>query len=103
VFFDFDKADLDAVARQVIGAIIEDWGGEANRLSLVGHTDRAGTAAYNQRLSEGRVQIVTDALVAEGVVGGRISGAGKGESETAVPTADGVREPRNRRVVVTVE
>ena len=65
-----------------------------------GHADRSGPTAYNQRLSERRAAAVKTALVREGVSEGTIQTAGRGENENLVPTADGVREPRNRRVEI---
>ncbi len=47
-----------------------------------------------------RANSVRDALVARGVKAHGISLAGRGEAEPAVPTADGVREPANRRVEI---
>ncbi len=58
---------------------------------------------YNQTLSEQRVEAVLGALSTQGFSETRITGFGVGETNPAVPTADGEREPRNRRVVVTVE
>ena len=103
IFFDWDKSDINPIAQRVVNAISDDWSGESKALSLVGHTDRSGADAYNQALSERRVSSVTDALTGTGFAGARISGYGVGESDPAVPTPDGVREPRNRRVIVTLQ
>ena len=45
---------------------------------------------------------VADALVAQGVNGGVIALDGKGETNLAKPTADGVREPLNRRATIDI-
>ncbi len=103
IFFDWDMADINPIAQRVIDAIVADWGSESVSLELVGHADRSGAADYNQALSERRVGSVTTALGQQGIGSGRVSGFGVGESDPAVPTADGVREPRNRRVVVTIQ
>jgi len=103
IFFDWDKSDINPVAQRVIDAIIEDWGQDGVNLELVGHADRSGPDKYNQGLSERRVQSVTSALTGRGMAGTRLSGYGVGETDPAVPTPDGVREPRNRRVVVTIQ
>ena len=103
IFFDWDKSDINPIAQRVVDAIVADWGSEAASLELVGHADRSGGDDYNQALSERRVGSVTQALGEQGIGSGRVSGYGVGESDPAVPTADGVREPRNRRVVVTVQ
>ncbi|TVT76510.1 MAG: OmpA family protein [Denitromonas halophila] len=69
---------------------------------VVGHTDSAGDAAYNQKLSEARAAAVTHALIERGVAEERLSSEGRGEDE---PVADnGSREGRasNRRVEVVI-
>lgn len=102
VFFGHNKADLTAAAIEVIkeaAAAAKDNGNAS--LKLVGHTDRSGSDKYNQALSLRRANVVKAALVAEGVAAGSISLDGKGESDPMVPTADGVREPQNRRVNIT--
>ena len=103
IFFDWDKSDINPVAQRVVTAIVDDWGAASDSLQLVGHADRSGADDYNQRLSERRVASVTAALGAQGFRESRLSGYGVGETDPAVPTPDGVREPRNRRVVVTLQ
>lgn len=68
--------------------------------SVTGHADRAGPEAYNLDLSLRRANAVRDALIQRGVKATGISVAGRGEAEPAVPTADGVQEPANRRVEI---
>ena len=73
-------------------------GDPALRLSINGHTDATGDAAYNQRLSEQRAQAVVDALAAGGVDPSRLEARGHGQSQ---PVADEDTEQgraRNRRV-----
>ena len=67
-----------------------------------GYTDLAGTAGYNMGLSVRRANAVKAALVADGIAASRISVHGFGKTHPAVPTPDGVREPRNRRAVVVI-
>jgi len=102
VFFGFNQSSLSpqalATIRQAIGAVRES--GSA-AIQVVGHADRAGSMAYNKALSVRRATSVRKALVAEGVAAEAISIAGRGESEPQVPTADGVREPQNRRVHIS--
>ncbi|HYN12440.1 MAG TPA: OmpA family protein [Burkholderiales bacterium] len=69
---------------------------------VIGHTDRVGAAVANDELSLQRAERVKADLVAQGIVAERIRAAGRGEREPLVPTADGVEEPRNRRVEVSV-
>lgn len=101
VFFDFDKSNIRPDARPIIEQAAENARkGNVSKITLTGHTDRAGTAAYNQRLSVHRAEAVKAELVRMGFNPNDIAVIGKGESDPLVPTADGVREPRNRRVEI---
>ena len=59
--------------------------------------DRSGSPGYNQRLSERRASAVATALEGLGVPRSQMIVSGRGENDNRVPTADGVREPQNRR------
>jgi outer membrane protein OmpA-like peptidoglycan-associated protein len=69
---------------------------------VIGHTDRLAADDYNDRLSLQRAQRVREELTRLGIPPGRIQAAGRGEREPLIPTADGVAEPRNRRVEINV-
>ena len=71
-------------------------------ISVVGHADRAGSVVYNRQLSLQRAQRVANLLIAEGVNAKIIHVTSHGEENPLIPTADGVHEPRNRRVEITV-
>ena len=101
VYFDWDRFDIKPAGFQVI----DDAVAMANKLGIVdfsvtGHADRSGPEDYNLGLSLRRASAVRDALIERGVKSSGISLAGRGEVEPAVPTADGVREPGNRRVEI---
>jgi len=103
VFFDFDKSTLTAAALGTIqraAAAYRTKGGAQIKAS--GHTDRAGSEAYNMALSLRRANAVRDQLVRDGVAEKDISVVALGESQPLVPTADGVREAQNRRVEIVV-
>ncbi|MBM3598180.1 MAG: OmpA family protein [Alphaproteobacteria bacterium] len=102
VFFDWDRADITAEAQRVINDAVTEYrrSGRA-RVTLTGHADRSGPDTYNQRLSERRAVAVRDAMARLGVPAANISTVGRGESQPLVPTADGVREPQNRRVEIS--
>ena len=77
--------------------------------SRPGDADRGGRpcrplrhASYNQRLSQRRADAVAAELVARGVPRNIITVQAFGESRPLVPTADGVREPQNRRVEIVL-
>ncbi|HSA90357.1 MAG TPA: OmpA family protein [Burkholderiales bacterium] len=69
---------------------------------VIGHTDRVGSDADNDRLSLMRAERVRSSLVAQGIAAERIQASGRGEREPLVQTADGVDEPKNRRVEINV-
>jgi outer membrane protein OmpA-like peptidoglycan-associated protein len=103
VFFDFNRADLTDRARQIIAEAAQNaQRGGVTRLEVSGHADRSGTPQYNQRLSERRAQAVAAELERRGVARSNMAIQAFGESRPLVPTADGVREPQNRRVEIVL-
>jgi len=104
VFFDWDRADLTARARQIVAEAAQaSTHVQTTRIEVNGYTDLSGTAAYNQKLSVRRAQSVEAELVRDGVNQGAISIHGYGESNPLVQTAKGVREPQNRRVEIILK
>jgi hypothetical protein len=104
VLFALDSATLDSEAMATVAAAAQEFQRTGSaRITLRGHTDTSGDAAYNQALSERREQAVTDELVRQGVPADAISGVAVGETDPAVPTGDGVREEQNRRVEIALE
>ena len=73
------------------------------RITATGQADRSGPDDYNMALSLRRAHAVKDALVRDGVPPTVISVLGKGETQPLVQTADGVREPQNRRVEIVLQ
>ncbi|SFK93418.1 OmpA family protein [Falsiroseomonas stagni] len=102
VFFDFDRADLTDRARQIIGEAATNSRTGTTRIEVSGHADRSGTPQYNQRLSERRAAAVAAELERRGVARSAMTIQAFGESRPLVPTADGVREPQNRRVEIVL-
>lgn len=103
VFFDWDRADLTDRARPIIAEAAQATTRvQVTRIEVAGHTDRSGTPAYNQGPSQRRAQNVAAELVRLGVARQEISTQAFGESRPLVATADGVREPQNRRVEIVV-
>ncbi|MCR0981370.1 OmpA family protein [Roseomonas populi] len=103
VFFDFDRADLTDRARQIISEAAQAVSSTGTtRIEVAGHADRSGTPQYNQRLSMRRAEAVAAELTRRGVPRSAMSIQAFGESRPLVPTADGVREPQNRRVEIVL-
>ena len=68
VFFELDRATLTPNARSAVSEAAQDFlRTGAARISLAGHADRSASEAYNQRLSERRVEAVRKELVRLGV------------------------------------
>ena len=104
VFFDWDRADLTARAREIVAeAAAASTHVRTTRIEVSGYTDLSGTEAYNQRLSVRRAESVQAELERDGVSENEIDIHGYGESNPLVPTAKGVREPQNRRVEIVLK
>ena len=86
IYFDFDKSDLDADDERYLLQVksILDRNITTN-LVVAGHADDRGTEDYNVRLSQRRVQAVTDFLVKAGLMRERIVQKAFGESLPVVP------------------
>lgn len=70
---------------------------------VVGHADGTGSDEVNVVVSRQRAAMVRDMLVEIGVPADNIEVSSHGKRNPLVPTPDGVAEPRNRRVSVTVQ
>ena len=104
IFFGFNKCNITPEADNVLGQAAQ----AAHQMStvtvqIVGHTDTKGTNAYNQKLSECRAHAAKSNMVAKGVSANSIATSGKGETELLVQTADGVKEPQNRRATIDLQ
>ena len=82
--FDFDKAVLKPEGKAALDSEVVDKLKDVSKLELVlvtGHTDRIGSQAYNQRLSERRADTVRDYLVSRGVARDKIETLGMGKTQ----------------------
>jgi outer membrane protein OmpA-like peptidoglycan-associated protein len=99
VFFDFNKSDLTSQAVTIVDQAAHNATG-VTKLEVTGHTDTVGSDAYNMRLSRRRAESVAARLEKDGIPSGEIEIIAKGKRDLLVPTADGVKEPQNRRVQI---
>lgn len=74
----------------------------APEVNVIGHTDSVGSDEVNDKLSYERAEVVRKLMIQQGVSAGSIAASGRGKRQPLVPTADGVDEPRNRRVEIEV-
>ncbi len=84
--FGFDKASLKEEGKAALdeAAAKIKANPEIKAVIVTGHTDRIGSDAYNQKLSERRAKQVADYLVAQGVDSSIITAEGKGETQPVV-------------------
>jgi OmpA-OmpF porin, OOP family len=102
VFFDWDKDEITPQAAAILdnAAAAYQQCGQA-QVMIAGHADRSGPADYNVGLSQRRANNVRAALASRGIPDGVMTTEAFGEGRPLVETADGVREPQNRRVEIT--
>jgi iron complex outermembrane receptor protein len=104
VFFDFNKSDLTSQAVQIVDTAAKNAGpAHVTQLTVTGHTDTVGSDAYNMRLSRRRAESVAAELEKDGIASSEIQIVAKGKRDLLVPTADGVKEPQNRRVQIVYD
>jgi OOP family OmpA-OmpF porin len=102
VFFDWDKSLITAEASAILDRAAEQYAATGQTsVQLAGHADKSGKDDYNVALSQRRADAVKAYLATKGVPDGSITTEAFGESRPLVDTADGVREPQNRRVEIT--
>jgi peptidoglycan-associated lipoprotein len=80
IYFDFDRADLRADAREILKANA-DWLKKypAATVQIEGHCDERGTAEYNLALGAKRAQTAKDFLVTLGIPEQRLSTVSYGQ------------------------
>jgi outer membrane protein OmpA-like peptidoglycan-associated protein len=103
LYFVEGKDELTDESKQAVDRILSEI---ARRpipdVLVVGHTDAVGNDAFNDALGLQRAEVVRAALIRLGVPANDVRAASRGKRELAVPTPDGVAEPRNRRVEILV-
>lgn len=100
--FDFDSANLKPGMTneldKLASAILASKGEES--LTIIGHTDSVGPAAYNQNLSERRANAVADYLASKGVSRSNMTISGQGESNPVADNSTASGRAQNRRVEI---
>jgi len=94
-FTDESKRIVDSVFAEIARRPVPD-------VIVIGHTDSVGSDAANDVLSRQRADVVRAAFAARGLAADKVVAIGRGKREPAIPTGDGIAEPRNRRVEILV-
>ncbi|MDO9242858.1 MAG: OmpA family protein, partial [Rhodocyclaceae bacterium] len=98
--FDFDKAVLRAEGKAKLNKLTADIKGiKLEVIIAVGHADRIGTDAYNQKLSERRAAAVKDYLVGKGVEANRVYSEGKGEKQPVTGDKCGTSVVKSKKLI----
>lgn len=100
LFFDSGQTEIRREWNMVLDSAAA-LGRSGRRLAITGHSDTPGSAAVNRRMALARAREVAAALTQRGVSAAALSISAAGEDQLLVPTAEGVREIQNRRVVIT--
>lgn len=100
LYFEFDADEMNPRTQrqlEIVSRILKADTGK--KLTLSGHTDALGTAAYNNSLSSRRAKVVADFLTAAGVDPQQIHTVAKGASQPRRPnlTESGEDNPEGRR------
>ncbi|MEC4727343.1 outer membrane beta-barrel protein [Shewanella sp. D64] len=99
--FDFDSSQLNNP--QALLPVIERLQSAPNAIAQIkGYTDSKGAAAYNQALSERRVQSVLDYLLANGVVAEQLELQAYGEHFPEMDNKTESHRHANRRVSIVI-
>jgi outer membrane protein OmpA-like peptidoglycan-associated protein len=103
LYFLEGQDELTPESEEEIGKIFDELAMRpAPEILVIGHTDAVGAGQYNDKLSLQRAERVREELVRRGIPEDSITVSGRGKWEPLVPTADGVAEPKNRRVEINV-
>ncbi|MGL5812962.1 MAG: porin OmpA [Aeromonas sp.] len=101
VLFDFNKATLKPEAGQALDTLynqIEEARPKDGSATVIGYTDRIGSDAYNQKLSELRAQTVANYLIGKGLPAGKVNVEGHGKSNPV--TGESCTSKSKRELIV---
>lgn len=103
VYFDLDKADLDATARAELDRAAKIMADNPDVvLELQGNTCSIGSAAYNKALGDRRAKAVHTYLMSKGISGDRLKTVSFGLAQPKYPNATPEGRSKNRRVDLVI-
>jgi len=103
LYFRFESEQLVDISQAELATVLQSISEyPAPDITVVGHTDTAGSSARNMALGRQRAEVVKKLLVQVGLDSASIEVVSHGETDPIVRTQDGTPEPRNRRVDLVV-
>ena len=103
LYFRFESDELTEQSRALVPKVLAALRNHPfPDVAVIGHTDTMGSAASNFELGLRRANAIRALLVEAGVRPDLIEVTSHGEADQLVKTRNGVPEPRNRRVEITV-
>jgi len=103
LYFQFESEELTDESRRLVQDVLKAVKQRPEPdVMAIGHTDTTGTPVRNIELGLRRANAVRAMLVDAGLAPTSVVVTSHGEAALLVRTADGVFEPRNRRVEITV-
>jgi len=102
--FVVSKGSLTAKGKSTVDKLVNILKQYSNiKIEIAGHTDSDGSAEFNQRLSQQRVNTVKSRLIAKGISATRLTAKGYGEAKPIVPNTSKANKQRNRRVEINIQ
>jgi len=104
ILFDWNKADIKPLYKEKLKNAAKVFKENSGlRVSLQGHTDDTGDAAYNQYLSELRAKNVKKELIKQGVSKKQLKTSGFGLTQPSAPNNTVENRAKNRRVETVIQ
>ena len=103
VYFETGGTKLTADSQRLIVEVVKEIKTRNPfEITVSGHTDSVGSIEYNRVLSLKRANAIASILVTQGVKEELIEVTYHGKENPLIRTPDGVAEPRNRRVEISI-
>ena len=103
ILFDTDSAALKSNLRSDLFVLADSLNKYPQSIvTVTGHTDNTGSAAYNQNLSERRANSVANVLLDGGVSFNRVRAVGAGENQPIATNQTAAGRQQNRRVDISI-
>lgn len=106
IFFDWKRSEVSAQAFATLRQVVDAYRQVPNAtrsIDLVGNSDTSLSDTEAVKIGFERANAVKDALVKLGFPANQIFVTSRGKRSLLVQTADGVKEPQNRRVEITLK